>query len=525
MNEQPSTNRFSAEAQSPRHSEERFRLLVEGVRDYAIFLLDPDGYVSSWNSGAERIKGYKADEIIGQHFSVFYPIERILEKWPEHELNVARTEERFEEEGWRLRKDSTRFWANIVITALYDENREIWAFAKVTRDLTEKKRIEALEIAERQMTEFLAMLSHELRNPLAPIRNATYMLQMKHLDDPELRWSRDVIDRQVTHLTRLIDDLLEVSRIISGNIRLQVEQWDIAAMVTGAIESTRPLMDARRHILEVILPSRTLLVNGDSTRLTQVLVNLLNNAAKYTPEGGRITLSVIEQGDMVSISVRDNGTGISADLLEKVFDLFTQGERTLDRSDGGLGIGLTLVRRLVAMHSGTVRASSDGPGQGSEFVVELPLINVAIDGEDPVPPATSEAKANPPGFRVLVVDDNMDAATSMMMFLKIWGYNVRIAHDGISTLEAVSVYHPHIILLDIGLPGLNGYEVAERLSQSGDLEHMVLIALTGYGQEEDRRRTQKAGFTHHLVKPVDPIALEKLLASICAAMKAKQPSQ
>lgn len=518
MIEQPLMDRFSAESLSLRHSEERFRLLVEGVKDYAIFLLDPEGYVSSWNLGAERIKGYRADEIIGRHFSVFYPPERIEEKWPEHELEVAQKDGRFEEEGWRLRKDGTTFWANIIITALYDEHGKIWAFAKVTRDMTERKRIEALETAERQMTEFLAMLSHELRNPLAPIRNAIYMLQMKHLDDPELRWSRDVIDRQVTHLTRLIDDLLEVSRIISGSIRLQREQWDIAAIVTGAIESTRPLMDARRHTLEVILPSRALLVHGDSTRLVQVLVNLLNNAAKYTPEGGRVTLSVTEQENRVRISVHDTGAGIPADLLDKVFDLFTQGERTLDRSDGGLGIGLTLVRRLVEMHDGNVQAFSAGPGQGSEFVVDLPLVNEATEGEDQETEAVQKKAAKQHDFRVLVVDDNMDAATSMMMFLKIWGYNARIAHDGISALETVKAYHPHVVLLDIGLPGLNGYEVAERLQQSGKLEHMVLIALTGYGQEEDRRRTEAAGFLHHLVKPVEPAMLEKLLVSIRASL-------
>ncbi len=496
-----------------RQSEERFRLLVEGVKDYSIFLLDTEGYISSWNMGAEQITGYKPAEIIGSHFSRFYPQEAIDRAWPQYELKMARAEGRFEDEGWRLRKDGTRFWANVIITALHNEAGELSGFSKVTRDLTSRKRIEALELAERQMTEFLAMLSHELRNPLAPIRNAVYMLQLKQIDDPEVKWSRDLIDRQVTQLTRLVDDLLEVSRVTSGTIKLQKETVDITSIISHAVESSRPLIDSRRHRLHLSMPGRTLSVNGDPTRLTQIVVNLLNNAAKYTPEGGDITLAVQEEGANVIVSIRDTGVGIAPEFLGKVFDLFTQGERTLDRSEGGLGIGLTLVRRLIEMHGGTVTARSEGIGEGSEFFIRLPLLAAAPSEEDPGIGA-AETVSGSSGTRVLVVDDNADAATSMMMFLKIWGYDARIAHNGISALEIAEIYRPHIILLDIGLPLMNGYEVAERIRKMEGMEKVRLIALTGYGQDEDRRRAQDAGIDHHMVKPIDPMALQALLVSM-----------
>jgi PAS domain S-box-containing protein len=497
-----------------RQSEERFRLLVEGVKDYAIFMLDPDGYITSWNAGAERIKGYTAHEIIGRHFSDFYPKEQIDRGWPEYELERAREDGRFEDEGWRLRKDGTRFWASVVITALFTESGVLWGFAKVTRDLTERKRLEALEVAGQRMIEFLAMLAHELRNPLAPIRNAVYMMQLKELDDPELKWARDVIDRQVTQLTRLVDDLLEVSRVTSGSIRLHREQMDVGKILMRAVESSRPLIDARKHRLEVVMPRVPLMVEGDLTRLTQVFVNLLNNAAKYTPEGGHITLSAERKKDLALVRVRDTGVGIPRESLKKIFELFAQGERTLDRSEGGLGIGLTLVRQLVEMHGGDVQGFSEGPGKGSEFVVELPLVASAKESDEIddggralEPPPISKR-------RVLVVDDNHDAAISMRMFLRAWGYDVLTAHDGPSALEAAGKYRPHIVLLDIGLPRMNGYEVAVEMRQLAGLESVCMIALTGYGQEEDRRRTQEVGIAHHLVKPVDPNRLRDILASL-----------
>jgi PAS domain S-box-containing protein len=497
-----------------RRSEERFRLMVEGVRDYAIFMLDPEGYVQSWNLGAERIKGYKAEEIIGHHFSEFYPEEAINRGWPQYELAEARAKGRFEDEGWRLRKDGTSFWANVIITALYDSDGELRGFAKVTRDMTDRKRMESLEVSERRMLEFLAMLSHELRNPLAPIRNAVYMMNYKEIADPELKWAIDVIDRQAAQLTRLVDDLLEASRVTSGNITLHRERLDISAVITRAVEGSRPLIDARHHRLEVVMPDEPMMVEADLTRLIQIVVNLLNNAAKYTPEGGDIKLWVDHYDGVLRIHVRDNGTGIAPESLRHIFDLFVQGERTLDRSEGGLGIGLTLVRRLVEMHGGNVSAFSAGPGKGSEFVVTIPRVTDKSAKAASGDVANDHKNTRTPGLRVLVVDDNRDAAISMEMFLKAWGYDTCVVHDGQTALETAREYHPDIVLLDIGLPGLSGYEVAEQLRGFPGGEKIEVIALTGYGQEEDRQRTQGLGISHHLIKPIDPHKLRDLLAAV-----------
>jgi PAS domain S-box-containing protein len=364
-------------AEELRQSEERFRLMVESIRDYAIFMLDPEGHIVTWNRGAERIKGYKAAEIIGQHFSRFYPPDALARGWPQYELKVARAEGRFEEEGWRVRKDGSRFWANIVITALFGREGELRGFAKVTRDLTERKRIEELEQTGKRMLEFLAMLGHELRNPLAPIRNAVNILQMKDIGDPSLEWARDVIDRQTGHMTRLVDDLLDVSRITSGKISLQKEPLELATVLLRAVEASRPLIEARKHTLRLVLTDEPVLVLGDQTRLLQVVMNLLNNAAKYTPDGGQIHLTLERSRDRALIRIRDTGVGIQSELLERVFDLFAQGERTLARSEGGLGVGLTLARQLVELHGGTIEAFSPGLGQGSEMVVSLPLHGAA----------------------------------------------------------------------------------------------------------------------------------------------------
>ena len=495
-----------------RQSEQQFRLLVEGVKDYAIFMLDPDGYITSWNAGAERIKGYTADEIIGQHFSRFYPPDAIARDWPAYELKMARKEGRFEDEGWRLRKDGTPFWANVIITTLYAPDGRLVGFAKVTRDMTDRKRVEALEQAERQMNEFLAMLGHELRNPLAPIRNAVAMMQMNGLSEARQQWARDVIDRQVSHLARLVDDLLDVSRITSGKISLMREPLEVAAVVTAAVEASRPLIEARKHTLEIDLPDEPLRLEGDLTRLSQVVLNLLNNAAKYTSEGGHIRLAVEKAGREVVIRVRDTGMGIPADLLPKIFDLFAQGDRSLDRSEGGLGIGLTLVRKLVQMHGGAVEAHSAGAGWGSEFVIRLPLF-VAEPSPDVSPNPDLESSAGTSPHRVLVVDDNQDAAESMALLLQIWGHDVRTAHDGPAALAVAADYRPDVVLLDIGLPGMSGYEVAERLRELPGPERPVLVAVTGYGQQSDRRRTRDAGFDHHLVKPVEHAQLKEILTA------------
>jgi len=492
-------------------NQDLFRLLVEGVQDYAIFMLDPEGRVISWNTGAENIKGYRPHEILGHHFSIFYPPEAIARGWPEHELEVACKEGRFEDEGWRVRKDGSTFWANVVITALYGKEKNLRGFAKVTRDMTERKRIEALEEADVQRNEFLAMLSHELRNPLAPIRNALEVMLENSSSDSVLEWARKVIARQVEHLSRLVDDLLDVSRIIANKVLLRKEPLEVAQVVLAAVEASRPWIDSRSHTLEVQVPEEPLRVEGDPTRLSQALLNLLNNAAKYTPEGGRIWLTVEREGDLAVLRVRDTGIGISAELLPTIFDLFTQGDRALDRAEGGLGVGLTLVQQIVLLHGGSVQAWSEGAGRGTEITIRLPVF-VEKPVEDLPQIAALDLPAAPQGIRrVLIVDDNRDAAESLEMLVQLWGHDVRSVHSGPAAVAEAERYHPEIVLLDIGLPGMNGYEVAQRLRELPGLETVTLVAVTGYGQEDDRRQSQRAGFDHHLVKPVDPARLQGLI--------------
>jgi PAS domain S-box-containing protein len=493
-----------------RQSEERFRLLIESVQDSAFYMLDPSGTVVSWNRGAERITGYTAAEIIGQHFSRFFPDHDIADQKPERELREALRIGRCEHEAWRVRKDGSRFWAYVVLSALYDSTGHHRGFAKVTRDLTQRRQVEELEESNRRINEFLAMLAHELRNPLAPIRNAVTVMQRVETQDATSIWARDVIDRQSTHLARLVDDLLDISRITTGKINLRRETLDINEIVSRAVEAARPVIDNRHHELTIVSPREKLIVDGDPTRLAQVLVNLLNNAAKYTPEGGRITLTIQRDQDDIAVSVRDTGVGIPKHLLPRVFELFTQGDRSLARSEGGLGIGLTLAQRLVQMHGGSIDATSEGANRGTEFIVRLPLARIP----SATAPASDEDEALRPGAcRVLVVDDNRDSAETMTMLLTLNGHKARMAYDGPSAIDMALRFQPHVILLDIGLPGMDGYEVAAALRARPEMATVVLVAMTGYGLEEDRRKSEGAGFAHHLVKPVDPAELERVIAS------------
>jgi signal transduction histidine kinase/DNA-binding response OmpR family regulator len=375
--------------------------------------------------------------------------------------------------------------------------------------------------ADRQKNEFLSMLSHELRNPLAPIRNAVYLVRQRAQDRPDLRDVCNLIDRQVQHLVRLVDDLLDISRITRGKIRLQTEPVDLATVVIRAVETTRPLIDARRHELTVSLPEEPVWVEGDPVRLAQVLGNLLNNAAKYTEEGGRIWLTAERSGPEAVFRVRDTGIGIPPDMLPSVFELFTQVDRSLDRSQGGLGIGLTLVHRLVEMHAGRVEAHSAGPNRGSEFVVRLPAL--APDQAQPSGNGAEPALAKAAARRLLVVDDNQDAADSLALLLGTAGHEVRVYTDGPAALAAADNFRPDMVLLDIGLPGMSGYEVAQRLRSRPGHEGVLLVALTGYGQDEDVRRSREAGFDHHLVKPADFEVLNKLLACLDRAPPADAP--
>ncbi len=496
-----------------RNSEERFRLLVNEVKDHALFMLDPDGLVASWNLGAERLEGYAAAEIMGRHFSCLYPTESGDAGIPHQHLAVAAQKGSIDTEGWLVRKNGTRFWASITISALHNRDRGLRGFAAITHDLTERIRITALEQSEQSAHVFLAMLSHELRNPLAPLMTSVDILRMRSVHDPVVQQTSEVIARQVQHLTRLVDDLMDVSRITSGRIALALASVDITIPVARAIELSRALIDARCHSLHLSLPKRPLVVNGDTTRLIQVMVNLLNNAAKYTPPRGHIYLTVEPENRDVVIRVRDSGSGMPPELVPRVFDLFTQGQRSLDRVEGGLGVGLTLVRKIVELHAGTVTAHSEGIDRGSEFVVRLPLDPAAKPSAAETPDAAG-VDGSSRKLRIVVVDDNRDAAESMAILMELWGHEVRRAYHGSKALELSASYRPDVIFLDIGLPGMDGYEVAARLRERSETARSLLIAVTGYGQEEDRRRSYRAGFDQHLVKPVSPESLQSLLASL-----------
>ena len=504
------TERRAAE-EKLRESEENFRLLLEGVEEYAIFLLDPEGRVTSWNAGAQRITGYTAAEIIGHSFERFFLPTDVAAGHPAAELRQAMLNRRSEDRGWRLRKDGSRFWAEAIVTSLRDAGGRLRGFAKVVRDLSEKKRMESLAEQGRHSTEFLAMLAHELRNPLAPIRNALAIISASEQGNKRVKWSREVIERQTEHLTRLVDDLLDVSRITRGKLRMQSSSVDLNMTLQRAIESSRPLIDKRGHRLHVSTPSAPVMVNGDMTRLAQVAANLINNAAKYTPEGGDVWVELTASGGDAVLRVRDNGVGIPPHMMENIFDLFAQGERTLDRSEGGLGIGLTLARRIVALHGGSIAARSAGPGTGSEFTVKLPRLDLE---STEVSPAIQVAQGFGGGARryVLVVDDNTDAANSIGMLLRMHGQEVDIESGGRGAIERLRKRRPDVMLLDIGLPDVSGYDVAREARHVPDGDLIRIYALTGYGAEDDRRRSLEEGFDGHLVKPIAPADLVRLIA-------------
>ncbi|WP_042581225.1 PAS domain-containing hybrid sensor histidine kinase/response regulator [Variovorax paradoxus] len=488
-----------------RASEERFRLIVDGVKDYAIFMLDPSGYIVSWNKGAKANKGYDAHEIIGKHFSVFYPPEVAATGFPDTELRVAREVGRFEDEGWRVRKDGSRFWASVIITALFDETGRHRGFAKVTRDLTERRRVSTLEDEGRRITTFLAMLGHELRNPLTPISNAVAIMERlgEGVDGKTLARMNNIISRQLKQITRLVDDLLDVGRITSGKIHLESKPVKLAEVIDEALEMVKPSADAKHHALVFQSTAPDAWIAGDRARMIQVVCNLLNNAVKFTPNGGRIEVQLRAAGGNAEISVNDNGPGIAPASLPRVFMLFAQGEQEISRPQGGLGLGLTLVEQLVTLHGGDVSAFSKGvPGEGTEFIIRLPRVAAPLEKRRD---ESGEARKV-----VLVVDDNRDAAETMCLLVESLGYATRTAFDGPSALDAIKVEQPDIVLLDIGLPGFSGVEVARRAHR--EVAHPpTLVAVTGFGQASDRETSLAAGFYAHMTKPIDAHQLEGLL--------------
>jgi len=486
-----------------RQSQERLRLLIESVQEYAIFTLDASGQVMSWNAGAQSIIGFESAEIVGSHFSRFYVPEQIRSGSPWQQLEAAQLHGRAEGDGVRVRKDGTLFSAHVLIAPVRDADGKLRGYSHIMHDLTRLRHMRTLEDSGRRMNEFLAVLSHELRSPLAPIGNAVALLRQRPLAEDTLESVSRILDRQVSHLTRVVNDLLDVSRVVHGMVTVQRERVEISVVIAHALEIVTPLMRGREQTLHVARVDAALAVQGDAVRLTQVLSNLLDNASRYTPEHGQIWLEVGRIGSDVQLTVRDNGCGISPERLPTLFDFFTPVRQGAGHRNEGLGVGLGLTRRLVELLGGRVTAYSEGSGRGAQFVVMLPA-----SGSLPAtqPQEALEAKPAHPvqpeaPRRVLVVDDNVDSATSLTMLLQAMGHQAESAHDGAEALETVERFAPDTVLLDIGLPGMDGYEVAARLRHTG--RPYLLIAVTGWGQEHDRERARAAGFDHHLLKPVD----------------------
>ncbi|HEV7280209.1 MAG TPA: PAS domain S-box protein [Pirellulaceae bacterium] len=497
--------------------EERFRTLVEQVEDYAIFMIDLEGRPTSWNEGVLRVLGFDEEEFVGQEInSAIFTPEDQAEGVPERELAQARETGTSNNDRWMRRKDGTRFYATGVTNSL-NEQGQLLGYMKVMRDQTERKQMEDelrrvaadLSEADRRKNEFLATLAHELRNPLAPIRTGLELMRLNGDDPQETAEIRDVMERQTQQMMRLIDDLLEVARITQGKLELRTATVNLSDVVRSAVDASRPFIDEGGHELVVSVPAEPIRLEADPHRLQQVFSNLLNNAAKYTPDGGRIELSAAVEKGGVAVAVRDNGIGIPPEMKDRIFEMFAQIDRSMERSYSGLGIGLTLVKRLVEMHGGTIDVRSDGRDLGSEFVVHLPAKEARSEGEatEGRPDEASAAA----GLRVLVVDDNRPAADILAKVIRLLGNEARTAYDGREGVAAADDYRPDVILMDLGMPNMNGYEATREIRKADWGGGILIVALTGWGQDEDRRRTEEAGFDRHFVKPVEPATLQKLL--------------
>lgn len=498
-------------------SEVSYRRLFETAQDAILILDERQGKIFDANPFIKEMLGYSHDEIVGK------------ELW---QIGMFRDAEENKAAFRELQNKGYIRYENLPLKTKAGEQIEVEFVSNVyqvdhhkviqcnIRDITERSRLErqthaqaeALADLHQRKDEFLAMLSHELRNPLSAIFNALHVLRLQGNEDPIQQRAMTTMERQLGQLAHLVDDLLEVSRVITGRVQLQTERLDLRGLVEHAIASVRPLIEGRKHALSVSLPAEPVWVQGDPTRLEQVMVNLLNNAAKYTDAGGQIwlTLQPEHNGVEVVLRVRDTGVGIAAELLPHIFDLFSQAQRTLDRSQGGLGIGLSLVQKLVELHGGKVAAHSAGLGQGSEFIVRLPALSPAGEPIGVIETAQPSAETS----RVLVVEDNIDAADMFVMTLQMFGHEAQAAYSGQSALNMAVEYQPDFVLLDIGLPDMDGYEVARRLLQQPQTKNVKLVAVTGYGQDSDRQRSQEAGIDFHLVKPVDLKKLQDLLATL-----------
>jgi PAS domain S-box-containing protein len=529
-----------------RRSEERFRLLVEGVAEYAIFMLDPNGLVATWNSGAERIKGYTAGEIIGQHFSVFYPDDARESRWPEHELQVAAEKGSFTDTGWRLRKDGTTFSANVTITALRDDTGRLLGYAKLTRDLTEAKRIEAIDSvneqreemldaersarmaaqrATRLKDEFLATLSHELRTPLSAILGWTQLLLRGATPrgPDEQKRAIEVIDRNARAQVQLIDDLLDLSRIMTGKLRLNLHQVSFSSVVEAAVDSAKPAAGAKGIRLKAIMGAGQDIVSADGARLQQVAWNLLTNAIKFTPKGGQVQVLLQRVNSHLELSVSDTGIGIPASYLPHVFDRFSQKDTSTTRDFGGLGLGLAICKQLVELHGGMITAVSEGEGKGATFSVHLPLSIVQLDDQRG-PRVHPTAETHPgemlslprlDGVHVFAVDDEPDARDLLRTVLEDQGAKVTDFASAEDALAALKTVKPTVVVCDVGMPKMDGYQLIRKLrAEESKSERIPALALTAFARAEDRKRSLIAGYQAHLAKPFDVGELILVIADL-----------
>jgi two-component system, chemotaxis family, CheB/CheR fusion protein len=503
----------------------RLAAIVESSDD-AIVGKSLEGIVTSWNRGAERLFGYTADEMVGQSILRIIPSDRQGEF--SKILGTIRRGDRVDHfETERVHKDGHRIFVSLTVSPIRDASGSVVGASKIARDVTDRRKLDAereemlgvvqlaraeAELASRFKDEFLVTLSHELRSPLSAVQSA---IMSARLDEGGREHALEIAYRQGEQLTRLVDDLLDLARIKQGRIRLNRESVSVVELLERAVETTRSLVERRRHTLSVSLPPAALRVHGDALRLAQAVVNLVTNAAKYTQPGGRIELRASAEGHEAVIRVRDNGSGIPPDLLQGIFEPYVQAPHRRERGEAGLGIGLTVVQNFMALHGGRVEAFSEGIGKGAEFVVHLPAAAETVARA----PDKDVVARGPLGEAadILVVEDNPDAAEGLALLLKAFGQRVRVAKDGPTALEAAGADAPTLMLVDIGLPGMDGYEVARRARQLPGLRSIVMVALTGFGYEEDRKRALAAGFDAHFTKPVDPAILRSLVARVAAA--------
>ncbi|WP_321809601.1 ATP-binding protein [Burkholderia sp. BCC1985] len=499
-----------------RFAEFRFETVVGAITDYAVFMLDAHGNVATWNAGAERIKGYRTADIVGHHFSRFYPPDAIAAGRPSFGLREAVAHGRFEDEGWRVRKDGSLFWASVTITAVHDHAGQLAGFIKITRDMTERKRLAELEVSTHRLSVFIAMLAHELRNHLAPLRNSVGVLQSLPDPAPALAQCRDAVHRQVGQLTRLVDDLLDVGRITAGKVQLDHAPVTVRDVVCRGVESIQPKLATREQNIRVDLPADPLVVRGDAARLVQVLHNLLDNASKFSPQGARIDVSASAEGSVVAIRITDHGVGIAPGSLESIFDLFEQESVPGRRASDGFGLGLAICRSFVELHGGRIAAESAGPGHGATFTVRLPLERAMrpTPGDAPAPaPRTTEPPAGAP-LRIVIVDDNRDSADTLAVLLQIKGHAPRVAYHADDALALARDIVPHLMLVDLSMPDVDGFTLLRELRAIDALAGTTCVALSGHASPADLARTASEGFDDHLVKPVEMAVLDALLERV-----------